>query len=87
VEWDYITLVQSSGYYSNFPSHSDNTRIPVWSLAHDRQLGMSDARILKALPALTAADLVNAWAYAEAYPNEIEIAIQENDAVLLEEVG
>jgi uncharacterized protein (DUF433 family) len=37
-----------------------NTRIQVWSLVHDRQLGMSDARILEALPALTAADLVNA---------------------------
>jgi uncharacterized protein (DUF433 family) len=64
-----------------------NTRIPVWSLVHDRQLGMSDAQILEAFPNLTAADLVNVWAYAEAYPGEIELAIQENEAVMLEEVG
>jgi uncharacterized protein (DUF433 family) len=64
-----------------------NTRIPVWSLAHDRQLGMSDARILEAFPGLTAADLVNAWAYAEAHSEEIEAAIQANEAVMLEEVG
>jgi uncharacterized protein (DUF433 family) len=56
-------------------------------LVHDRQLGMTDARILEALPALTAADLVNAWAYAEAYPDEIQVAIQENEAVMFEEVG
>jgi uncharacterized protein (DUF433 family) len=59
-----------------------NTRIPVWSLVHDRQLGMSDAKILQAFPGLTAADLVNAWAYAEAYPQEIEIAIQENEVAM-----
>ena len=64
-----------------------NTRIPVWSLVHDRQLGMSDARILEAFPVLTAGDLVNAWAYAEAYSEEIETAIQENEAVMLKEVG
>jgi hypothetical protein len=29
---------------------------------------------------LTAADLVNAWAYADAYPEEIEQAIKENEA-------
>jgi uncharacterized protein (DUF433 family) len=48
---------------------------------------MSDARILEALPGLSAADLVNAWAYAEAYPEEIEAAIGGNEAVMLEEVG
>jgi uncharacterized protein (DUF433 family) len=61
-----------------------NSRIPVWSLVHDRQLGMSDAQILEAFPDLTAADLVNAWAYAEAYSTEIETAIQENEAAMLE---
>jgi uncharacterized protein (DUF433 family) len=44
-------------------------------------------RSLEAFPGLTAADLVNVWAYAEAYPGEIELAIQENEAVMLEEVG
>ncbi len=60
------------------------TRIPVWSLVIDRRLGMSDAKILEAFPHLTAADLVNAWAYAAANPDEIEQAIQENEAVMEE---
>ncbi len=61
-----------------------NTRIPVWSLVNDRRLGLSDARILEAFPDLTAADLVNAWAYADAHPDEIEQAIRENDEVMQE---
>lgn len=64
-----------------------NTRIPVWSLVHDRQLGMSDAQILEAFPGLNAADLVNAWAYAEAYREEIEAAIRDNEAAMPEEIG
>ena len=51
---------------------------------NDRRLCLSDARILEAFPDLTAADLVNAWAYADAYPDEIEQAIRENDEVMLE---
>lgn len=61
-----------------------NTRIPVWSLVNDRNLGMSDAEILKAFPDLSAVDLVNAWAYADAHATEIEQAIRENDEVMLE---
>ncbi len=61
------------------------TRIPVWSLVIDRRLGMSDARILEAFPQLTAADLVNAWAYANAYSEEIEQAILENDEAMQED--
>ena len=57
------------------------TRIPVRSLVIDRRLGMSDARILEAFPHLTAADLVNAWAYAAAHPDEIQQAIRENEEV------
>jgi uncharacterized membrane protein YciS (DUF1049 family) len=30
-------------------------------------------------PTLTATDLANGWAYAAAFPDEIEIAIREND--------
>ncbi|MUG98883.1 DUF433 domain-containing protein [Scytonema sp. UIC 10036] len=60
------------------------TRIPVWSLVNYRRLGANDAHILEAFPHLTAADLVNAWAYADAYPEEIEQAIQENEEVMLE---
>ena len=61
-----------------------NTRIPVWSLINYRRLGASDAIILEAFPHLTAADLVNAWAYADAYLDEIEQAIRENDEVMEE---
>jgi uncharacterized protein (DUF433 family) len=54
------------------------TRIPVWVLEGYRRLGWSEARILENYPTLRAADLVNAWAYADAHPDEIEQAIREN---------
>ncbi|MCC3450401.1 MAG: DUF433 domain-containing protein [Microcoleus sp. PH2017_29_MFU_D_A] len=57
-----------------------NTRIQVWVLVGYRRLGCSDAELLKCYPHLTAADLVNAWAYADAYPDEIEAAIVRNEA-------
>jgi uncharacterized protein (DUF433 family) len=57
-----------------------NTRIPVWSLVNYRHLGANDGRILQDFPHLSAADLVNAWAYADAYPEEIESAIARNEA-------
>jgi len=57
-----------------------NTRIQVWVLVGYRRLGCSEAEIFKCYPHLTAADLVNAWAYADAYPEEIEQAIRENEA-------
>jgi hypothetical protein len=34
-------------------------------------LGANDVRILQEFPHLSAADLANAWAYAEAHPEEI----------------
>ena len=55
------------------------TRIPIWSLVNDRILGASDVRILQDFPHLSAADLANAWAYAEAHPEEIEAAIARNE--------
>jgi uncharacterized protein (DUF433 family) len=63
----------------------ENTRIPVWSLVKYRQLGANDAKILEAFPHLSAADIVNAWAYAEAYPKEMEQAIQANDEAMQED--
>ena len=36
------------------------TRIPVWTLEHYRRLGLTEAQILGAFPALRATDLVNA---------------------------
>lgn len=56
-----------------------NTRIPVWSLVNYRSLGANDGLILQDFPHLSAADIVNAWAYADAYPEEIEAAIARNE--------
>ena len=56
------------------------TRIPIWALVNYRRLGWSEAHILENYPTLRAVDLVNAWAYADAHPDEIEQAIQENEA-------
>jgi uncharacterized protein (DUF433 family) len=57
------------------------TRIPVWLLVGYRQQGADDAYLLESYPQLSAADLVNVWAYAEAHPEEIEraIRVQEED--------
>ena len=55
------------------------TRIPVWVLVNARRLGISESELLEDYPTLQAADLANAWTYAEAYPDEIETAIQENE--------
>jgi uncharacterized protein (DUF433 family) len=56
------------------------TRIPVWDLAQDRHLGAADAKILEAYPQLTATNLAQAWRYAEAHPEEIQQAIDQNEA-------
>ncbi|NEO70691.1 DUF433 domain-containing protein [Moorena sp. SIO3H5] len=56
-----------------------NTRIPVWLLVEARRIGYSDGDLLKSYPTITAADLANAWVYAKAHPDEIEIAIERND--------
>lgn len=54
------------------------TRIPVWTLENYRRLGWTDAAILENFPSLRAADLVNAWAYADAHREEVDKAIQKN---------
>jgi uncharacterized protein (DUF433 family) len=55
-----------------------NMRIPVWSLVQYRHMVANDDRIIEAYPQLTAADLANAWAYVEAFSNEIAEAIAAN---------
>lgn len=55
------------------------TRIPVWVLVRSRQLGMSEADILRSYPTLRAEDLVNAWAYFRAHRDEIEMQLRENE--------
>ena len=54
------------------------TRIPVWVVENYRRIGWSEAEILENYPSLRAADLVNAWAYADAHREEIELAIHQN---------
>lgn len=55
------------------------TRIPVWVLVRARQLGASEADLLRAYPTLRAEDLANAWAYFRAHREEIEQQIRENE--------
>lgn len=55
------------------------TRISVWGLVESRRLGATDPQLLEDYPHLSASDLQNAWAYAEAFPDEIEAAIKLND--------
>ena len=57
------------------------TRIAVWLLVEARQIGISEAQLLQDYPHITAADLVNAWAYADAHPEEIAVAIRVNNEV------
>jgi uncharacterized protein (DUF433 family) len=61
-----------------------NTHLPVWLFVNLRDQGATDAHLLEAYPHLTAADLVNVWAYADAHPEEIAIALQEQEAAIQE---
>ena len=58
----------------------EGTRIPVWVLVGYRRLNVSESELLYNYPTLSAADLVNAWVYAETNSEEIETAIRENEA-------
>jgi uncharacterized protein (DUF433 family) len=55
------------------------TRIAVWLLVEAQQLGISETQLLQDYPHITSADLVNAWSYADAYPEEIAAAIRVNN--------
>jgi len=55
------------------------TRIPVWLLVRARQLGTSEADLLRSYTSLRAEDLANAWAYYRANRDEIEHQIRENE--------
>jgi hypothetical protein len=56
-------------------------------LVERRRLAQSDADILRDLPDLTAEDLAAAWEYAAAHPREIERALWENEACMVEHDG
>ncbi|NJK73396.1 MAG: DUF433 domain-containing protein [Oscillatoriales cyanobacterium RU_3_3] len=62
------------------------TRITVWGLVEARRIGYSEVDLLTSYPLLSATDIANAWAYAEAFPDEIETEIRENEEVMDEEV-
>lgn len=55
------------------------THIPVWGLVNAGRIGITEAELLNDYPTISVADLANAWAYAEAFPEEIEIAIRKNE--------
>ena len=55
------------------------SRIAVWTLEQYRRQGMSESEILANYPTLRAADLVNAWAFVDAHPEEIDRQIGENE--------
>ena len=56
------------------------TRIPVWLLVQARNLGMSEADILRSYPTLRAEDLANAWGYYRTHRAEIDKEIEDNEA-------
>lgn len=55
-----------------------NTRYTIWGLVEWRQLGLSDAEILRRHPDLSQADLNTAWGYYEHNREEIDQAIRAN---------
>jgi uncharacterized protein (DUF433 family) len=55
------------------------TRIPVWVLVRGRQLGTTEADLLRSYPTLRAEDLANAWAYYRGHRDEIDRQIRENE--------
>ncbi len=60
------------------------TRITVWGLVEARSIGYSEADLLTSYLSLSATDIANAWVYAEAFPDEIETDIRENDEMMHE---
>jgi uncharacterized protein (DUF433 family) len=64
-----------------------DTRITVWGLVESRRAGQSDAEILANIRGLTQDDLDAAWEYARQHPQEIETALWENAAIMLEHGG
>ena len=51
----------------------------MWVLVNARDIGISEAQLLKDYPTLSTSDLANAWFYASMYPEEIALAIKENE--------
>lgn len=71
--------IESTANVSGGEARVVRTRIPVWLLVQARQLGTSEADLLRAYPSLRAEDLANAWAYARVHRHEIEQHIADNE--------
>lgn len=56
------------------------TRIPVWLLVRGRQLGASEADLLRSYPSLHTEDLLHAWGYYDSHREEIDRQIRDNEA-------
>jgi len=56
------------------------TRIPVWVRVQARNLGTTEAELLRCYPTLRAEDLANAWAYYRVHKTEIYQQIRDNEA-------
>jgi uncharacterized protein (DUF433 family) len=55
------------------------TRIPIWTLELMRRQGISEIDMLRSFPNIKAADLVQAWSYADQHREEMTEAIRENE--------
>jgi uncharacterized protein (DUF433 family) len=55
------------------------TRIPVWMIVQAGRLGTTDDELLRNYPTLTAEDLKNARAYADAHEEEVDREIKANE--------
>lgn len=62
------------------------TRITIWGLVEASRIGYSEVDLLTSYPSLSATDIANAWAYAAAFPDEIETEIRENNEIMNEEL-
>jgi Protein of unknown function (DUF433) len=56
------------------------TRVPVWLLVRARQLGTTQAELLRSYPSLRAEDLANAWAYYRGYRRSEDFDDAEREA-------
>jgi uncharacterized protein (DUF433 family) len=56
------------------------SRITVWMLVNARRLGIPEQQLLADYPSLTADDLHAAWDYYVVHPQEIDGAIERNEA-------
>jgi uncharacterized protein (DUF433 family) len=55
------------------------TRIPVWTLVRYRQLGATEADLLRSYPTIRSEDLATAWVYYRVHEEEIEQQIVDNE--------